>query len=377
MTTEYRIITAPVIIPDTIDCDYEKGEIPLSREKIQQLQSSFKNYQIIDYNHHFCREGEWYMRKLGTPIKSWISTKSTSYTDILGNNRQIPEGTWWLTCKITDPKAIQLIDENKLIGYSLTTANRVYADKIQELLDEKTNTSIKSEEQEVDDELHYFANKTRTLIKDIENPVGFTVSLTDFPCVSGAIFAKKCLIDSQKAEKSDNMTDNTNRFSIDEFKSLFSIFTSMKSNKDEVKEEQIEEQVEDMSEKSDVYVTKEEFDKLSSQMNEISSQIVSLIETANKNAEEDENGTEDEVKDTKESEKESESTEKTPIKEEVEETKETANKNGLSKEIPHNHDGIRLTQSFKNTTPEAKLMAELGRTQLGVSKFNTRKINKE
>ncbi len=136
-----RIITAPVLIPDTPDCDYNNGETPLNISQIKNLQSSFKNYQIIDHDHQFCNNGDWYLKKLGTPIKSWISNKSITFTDVNNTTHTVPSGTWWLKSEITDPQAIQLIDSKQLTAYSLTTANQIYADKIMNLLIQKNNTS--------------------------------------------------------------------------------------------------------------------------------------------------------------------------------------------------------------------------------------------
>lgn len=48
---------------------------------------------------------------------------------------------------------------------------------------------------------NFMSQKHRTNIHDISNPVAFTVSLTDFPCVSGAVFSKKCLMKSMNSFK--------------------------------------------------------------------------------------------------------------------------------------------------------------------------------
>lgn len=239
--TPYRIVTAPVLLPDVPDCDYKNGEIPLTTDQIQHLQTSYKNYQIIDYDHQFCLNGDWYMKKIGTPLESWISSKNTTYTDITGTTRDIPAGSWWLKSKITDPTAIRLIDDGKLTAYSLTTANQIYADKIIDLLNNGLSQSNKNNSNELDE----LAVKSRTLIKDIDNPVGFTVSLTAFPCVSNAVFSKQCLFQSQKnsntkEEEDDIMTENektTTKYTIDDIKSIFSLFSKKADNNEKEGEE--------------------------------------------------------------------------------------------------------------------------------------------
>lgn len=91
--TNQRIITAPVLIPNTPDCDYTNGEPPLTPKEIKHLQQTYKNYQIIDYQHKYIIQGPYYKRKIGTPIKSWITTKTHTYTDILNNTQTTPPGT--------------------------------------------------------------------------------------------------------------------------------------------------------------------------------------------------------------------------------------------------------------------------------------------
>ena len=356
--TPYRRVTAPVLLPDVPDCDYDNGETPLTTKQIQHLQASYKNYQIIDYDHQFCMNGDWYMKKIGTPLESWISSKSTSYTDITGTTRDIPTGTWWLKSKITDPTAIRMIDEGKLTAYSLTTANQIYADKIIDLLNNGHSQSNKSQ----DAELNELAVKSCTLIKDIDNPVGFTVSLTAFPCVSNAVFSKQCLFQSQKNsntnKEDDIMTENEKitKYTIDDIKSIFSLFSKKADNTNKEEETTKKEETTNKEEDSgSKYATKEDITKINNRLDELATKIDKL-QKGNKE------------KTTKEDEtKKEEDTSKTSEKSET-----TANKNIKSKEIPHTHDGIN-NQSYKHTNPEASLMTSLGRDQYGISKFKQNK----
>lgn len=368
--TPYRIVTAPVLLPDVPDCDYNNGETPLTVDQIQHLQTSYKNYQIIDYDHQFCLNGDWYMKKIGTPLESWISSKNTTYTDITGTIRDIPAGSWWLKSKITDPTAIRMIDDGKLTAYSLTTANQIYADKIIDLLNNGHSQSNKSQ----DAELNELAVKSRTLIKDIDNPVGFTVSLTAFPCVSNAVFSKQCLFQSQKnnntnKEDDDIMTENekttTTKYTIDDIKSIFSLFSKKADNNEKEGEETTtknkeEKTSETQKEDNSEYATKDDITKINNRLDELSSKIDKL-QKGNKKEEDGDK--------TSETQKEDD-TSKTSEKNET-----TTNKNIKSKEIPHNHDGINNT-SYKHTNPEAHLMESLGRDQYGISKFKQNNIFK-
>lgn len=311
------------------------------------------------------------MKTIGTPLKSWISTKSTTYTDITGTSREIPAGSWWLKTQITDPTAIKMIDEGKLTAYSLTTANQIYADKIVNLLNGQSQSN-KSQTKELQD----LATKSRTLIKDIDNPVGFTVSLTNFPCVSNAVFAKQCLFESQTNNKNnknedDIMTEDikTTKYTIDDIKSLFNLFSKKneKTEKEELvsikadsttqsKEETTTTTSKDESKSNSNYATKEDITKINNRLDELASKIEKL--QGNKK---ESNNSEEKQKETTNSSNKNKET--------------TANKTNtkLSKEIPHNHDGIN-NQSYKNNiNPEAHLMESLGRDQYGISKFKTNK----
>ena len=249
MTNNYRITTAPVLIPDTPDCDYNNGETPLTIPEIKHLHQTYTDYQIIDYQHQYVWEGPYYLRNVGTPIKSWISTKSHTYTDILGNTRTVPSGTWWLTSKITDPEMIQLIDNNKLRAYSLTTSEKHLADKFMQQV--HTTTSNKTD---IIKELQTSMSNKRTNIHDIENPVAFTVTLTDFPCVGGAVFSKRCLENSKNNisyKRDDIMTEETKhehgRYTVEDIKSLFGFFSSFKSKPEKEEKTVQEEGADDVS----------------------------------------------------------------------------------------------------------------------------------
>ena len=303
--------------------------------------------------------GDWYMKKIGTPLKSWISSKNTTYTDITGTTRDIPAGTWWLKSKITDHTAIRLIDEGKLTAYSLTTANQIYADKIIDLLNNRHSQSNKSQ----DAKLNELAVKSRTLIKDIDNPVGFTVSLTAFPCVSNAVFSKQCLFQSQKNnntnKEDDIMTENEKitKYTIDDIKSIFSLFSKKADNINEEETTKKEETTNKEENSGSKYATKEDITKINNRIDELATKIDEL------------------QKDNKEKTTKKEETKKEEDTSKTSENETTANKNIKSKEIPHTHDGIN-NQSYKHTNPEASLMTSLGRDQYGISKFKQNNIFK-
>jgi hypothetical protein len=57
-------LTAPVMIPEAHDCDFENGETPLTEQQIREFAKSYERYQFIDHEHGLTKSGV----KIGTPI---------------------------------------------------------------------------------------------------------------------------------------------------------------------------------------------------------------------------------------------------------------------------------------------------------------------
>lgn len=386
--TNYRITTAPVLIPNTPDCDFQNGETPLSTDQIQTLQQTYNQYQIIDYQHQFMNDGPHFLQRVGIPIKSWISTKSTTYTDVLGNTRTIPEGTWWLQSKITDPEMIKKIDQGKLTAYSLTTTAKNIADKYKSYM--TSNKSSLKKDQVA--ELEQISRKYRTNINDIPDPVAFTVTLTDFPCVGGAVFSKKCLVNSQhgiSTKMDDNMTTEDNKFSISDLKSLFNIFSSFKSEDKPVdgeptQEQPSQEQPQDNTKEIDAIVDgkiKVNNEELKSYFKETIKEIIT-----EENQKQDEKPQEPAPEDTQPKDEEKTSTKSNPeqIEQVSSETEEasseteekqvsTKSRQTQTKGIEHINDGIPISAKGRPSNT-ARLMKALNRDMRGIYKFHpTRK----
>lgn len=180
--TNSIVITAPVMIPDTPDCTYNQGEPTYSAEEIAEFEKTYHKYKIIDLEHDYPRTKQ----NRGSVLKSWTTTEKETYEDMNGEKHEYPAGTWMLTSRVTDPYCVQLIEKGILKGYSSSTTNEDNADKI-------------------------VANKSKTLIKDIVDPVVMTVSLTDDPCVLQSRFCKCNLQDSDATgvvANKNNVNDN-------------------------------------------------------------------------------------------------------------------------------------------------------------------------
>lgn len=372
---EYRIITAPVIIPNKPDCDQDKGEPPLTKQQVQNLKETYENYKLIDYDHNITDPSStWYQKTVGEPIKSWITKKPTTYTNILGKTETIPSGTWWLTSKITDPEMIKLIDEKLVTAYSISVGNKEFCDRfIQQLqLAPKNNTNPTTQDT---DGLIAFKT-TKTLIKDIINPVSLSISLTGLPCVGSATFSQACydknqdnnLFSNKNGGQQMTETEKETRFSVSELLGLQKLFANKKDeepskdkgdNKGE-NEESSKAPKKAPEEANNKFVTKEEFDEkikeTTDKIDEIDTKIEKILEKLDPEEKE---------------EKEDEGKEGQNVEEE--QGNPTANKNNppQSSQLDNTDDANNLnnTANKNNSTTKAKIMNALNRKGNGEYKF--------
>ena len=171
------------------DCDYGRGEEPLSEEKIKHLAHTFLKYGVIEKRHESLQTHQ----KVGHVVESYLLPAPASIKGIDGKTRQYPKGTWIVTAEITDEQTIAETQKGVFTGFSATTILKEVAD----------NVSFKSSQ--------------GLLIKDIPNPVGFAVSLVEKPCVHSAKFCK--LKHSQNEES--NMNEEDKQF-LNKLKDIFS-----------------------------------------------------------------------------------------------------------------------------------------------------------
>lgn len=202
-----------MFIPNRPDCDYTRGENLLSPQKIKQLGTSFKTYNIIDYEHQYTiKDSEYFRQPVGTPLKTWISQNQHIYTDITGKQQNIPPGTLWLKAEITDPQAMKRITDKKIIGFSASTCERNTADKIKSLdrlLTDNKHPSLKSNFKSIIELINNrLSIKHRVLISEFEDPVIFSVSITEAPCVRGAVFCNQ----TETLNKTSNKSKTNKRY---------------------------------------------------------------------------------------------------------------------------------------------------------------------
>ena len=179
------LLTAPVLIPNARDCDYQNGETPLTSEQVKAFKESYERYGFVDHEHGLTKDG----RKIGTPHNSILLDHDTTFTTYDGTLTEYPSGTWLLTTHITDDEAISEAMKGYYTGYSPSILPRASADKYLAALKSGHGVGCACKNQ--------ISSMGNSLIKDVPDPVVLSVSLTRQPC----------LHESKFCELSDNMEE--------------------------------------------------------------------------------------------------------------------------------------------------------------------------
>lgn len=320
-------VTGPILLPKTPDCDYADGEALLSNEKIQNLVESYKDYQIIDYEHQFTNpESPLFMQTVGKPIRTFIVDEAVTFTDVSDTQITVPAGTAWLECVIDDPIVEKEIDEKLIVAYSVTVAEAEDAQYFLSLYNSTNNQSSNKSNETYS--RHQRITRKRVLISDIVNPELLTVSVVKFPCVYKAKFCKRSIkhdedIGLEYSEKGDNMTeDYTNETFIENIKTEVSKLLG--SNKEDTEQKQDEEETEtqepvEQKEPKEEYVTSEELDE---KLDNFKAEIISEVVDAISQVKEEDAKDKKEEEPQKEQEEEKKEAEKTTSEEETEEENE-------------------------------------------------------
>lgn len=189
-------LTAPVMVPNARDCDYHNGEPPLTKEQIRAFKESYDKYAFVDHEHKLTKvpSGASYIdtnfngKKIGDPSQSKLLDQDTTFTLYDGTSKTYPDGTWMLTTHITDENAISEAMKGYYTGYSPSVLPRARADQyLAALKAGKTECACKN-----------ISSMGNSLIKDIEDPVVLSVSLTRQPCLHESKF---CEVDNMENEE--------------------------------------------------------------------------------------------------------------------------------------------------------------------------------
>lgn len=216
-----RTITGPILVPDTPDCDYKNGEELLSNQKIEHLRQTFKDYQIIDYQHQFTNNKEdYFMKKVGIPLRLFYNDEEVTFEDVTGQMVTVPPQTLWLESEITDPQVVKQIDDKQIVAYSITVSEKSDADTVMRVYNQLASKHASKGliNHKKMQEIHRSISTKRTLIRDIEDPALLTVSVVKFPCVNKAKFCKKSLLNNYGDNMTEKSNDNANQTFIDSVK---------------------------------------------------------------------------------------------------------------------------------------------------------------
>ena len=178
------LLTAPVLIPGAKDCDYVKGEIPLTESQVLAFKESYDKYGFVDHEHGLTRDG----RKIGEPHQSIILDHDTTFTLYDGTEKVYPTGTWLLTTHLTDDEAISEAMKGYYTGYSPSILPKASADKYLAALKAGKECACKN----------MVNSSGNALIKDVPDGVVLSVSLTRQPCLHESKF---CEIDNMEQEE--------------------------------------------------------------------------------------------------------------------------------------------------------------------------------
>ena len=147
------------------------------------------------------------MTNIGEPVKTWITEKETTFTDVQGKTITTPPGTLWGAVETTDQEIIQKVDKGLLSAFSVSVAEKKDADFVMQEYSKK-GISTKSINYEALQEITEKLSVKRTLIKDIADPVLFTITLTGLPCVNKAMFCENSLPESARKSKGEIIMTN-------------------------------------------------------------------------------------------------------------------------------------------------------------------------
>ena len=181
-------LTAPVLIPEARDCDYENGETPLTHSQVRAFKESYDKYGFVDHEHGLTKDG----RKIGEPSQSIILDHDTTFTIYDGTEQTYPSGTWLLTTHITDDEAISEAMKGYYTGYSPSILPRESADKYLAALKAGQGDDCACKNQ--------ISSMGNSLIKDVPDPVVLSVSLTKQPCLHESKFCKLDESDSMEED---------------------------------------------------------------------------------------------------------------------------------------------------------------------------------
>lgn len=226
---DHVIFTGTAMIPGEPDCDYESGEKIFTEQEIAEFRQSYKDYGIVDKEHTFLLNG----KSVGEPVEDFLLPGPTKMTNIHGEEREYPRGTWVVKTKITDPELIEKAEKGE-IAYSPTVIPKDEARKL-------------------------MAAKGRVLIKEVPDPVVYTLSFTTRPCIDNS-----CSVKDAAAMKAGRSISKENKSVLEKARDLLNgLLEAASINDDTIGGDNV---TKDNDKKSEEYVTKSDFDNFKTEV---------------------------------------------------------------------------------------------------------------
>lgn len=217
-----RLVTGPVELPGCPDCDYAAGEKIRSTEEVEGFCHSFNDFRISDEMHLFGATGN----KIGYAVENWTLKEEITTKNIKGEDVTLPIGTWMATVKVEDDDTWNKIQNGTYQGFSATYLSATDAQKLKDTLSANKSADIGA--------AILTSAKSRTLIKDLVDPIPVTVSIVTTPCVPNAIFqsVKSCPVKN----KHDSSNKAGRQLSDSNYGKLQSVLDLIKKAGDNAKE---------------------------------------------------------------------------------------------------------------------------------------------
>lgn len=249
-------IKGPVLSPGATGWPGMTQDRPLSAKEIQKAAYQFlPGYSIIDVQHSFMKQAE--------VVESYVSPEQTEF-----NGKIYPEGTWFVTSRVTSPEIIKAVNDGELTGYSIGA------------FPEKQYKELK--------------RINKSMFNDVEEGAWFplAISIVDvpfYPEMVFKLFGPDDFIKKEQIVEDKIMSEDKTRDTL--LEKIFDYF---------IKKEEVKEPVEESEDVAPEFITKSELD-------DFKAELIEMLKSDDEDEEDEEvESEEEEVEDAGEDEEEPE-----------------------------------------------------------------------
>lgn len=249
-------IKGPVLSPGATGWPGMTQDRPLSAKEIQKAAYQFlPGYSIIDVQHSFMKQAE--------VVESYVAPEQTEF-----NGQTYPEGTWFITSRVTSPEIIKAVEDGELTGYSIGA------------FPEKQYKQLK--------------RINKSMFNDVEEGAWFplAISIVDvpfYPEMVFKLFGPDDFIKKEQIVEDKIMSEDKTRDTL--LEKIFDYF---------IKKEEVREPVEETGDVAPEFITKSELD-------DFKAELIEMLKSDDEDVEDEEvESEEEEVEDAGEDEEEPE-----------------------------------------------------------------------